>query len=210
MREDTMNLKRLHDLLVPRHRLATLIGVTFIIFCLFFCDSPAFAMINLSQVKVLHSSIQTRQSIPLIIIKPTPTPLQNPTPSIPVSWQLLNINSSLFFQTVLGASSSLMAISVTLVALVIALIEIARNREGNYLRTARSREKIKLGLERLRFTIWAYGGAMILSTIGLLFATIEFVFALVLAIAIASLFLIGTGLLIRVSYMLTSVALEVL
>ena len=121
----------------------------------------------------------------------------------------METNSASFFQAMLGVTASLMAISITLVALVPALIEIARASSPDYFSGEQSSKRIRSGLSRLRYTIWIYGGAMMLSAIELLLPAKQTIIIVGL-IAVAALFLAGTIFLIITSHILTSEALKVL
>lgn len=122
----------------------------------------------------------------------------------------MDIDGSTFLQTMLGASVSLMSISITLVAFVSALVEFASQRSSDFLSSELSKRSIKSGLSRLRITIWLYGCDIILCTGGLFLPLRYKLLIIVILFIITALFLTGTVILIVVSYILTSAALSTL
>jgi hypothetical protein len=112
------------------------------------------------------------------------------------------INSLALLQAILGGSVTLAAISVTLVALVPVLLEIARVRIPDFLTGEEARRKLRLGLRLLGITVWIFGIATILSTVAFFCQTY------ILLISAVILFLVGLALLSYISYAVITLAVS--
>lgn len=107
--------------------------------------------------------------------------------------------------TVLASlNGGLLAVAVTLVALIPTLVEIARVKSPTFLSGEAARRHLKSGLIQLRFTILFSGVATLLSVVGLIWQN-NFLLAAVLL-----LFAIGLVFVTRAGYIISSIAITVI
>ena len=100
-----------------------------------------------------------------------------------------NIDLTTGMSTLAEVNAGLLAIAVTLVALIPTLIEIVRIKEPNFLIEDAARRRLKNGLSSLTHTIWLFGIATILSLVGIIYQPL-FLLIIIVLISISSLLLL--------------------
>src|SRR5689334_13208236 len=100
-------------------------------------------------------------------------------------WHMDDIQAGTFIGTVAQVDAGLLAAAITLVAIVPALLEIARGQHPGFLQERAAKRSLQRSLRQLRIAVVAFGGATLSCAFAIFFPNIVLLLWVILVSAVA-------------------------